>query len=121
MSINNSKKRFFYSLWWLLQAFVLYYYWTIFGVGIFIVAIILTLISCLLFIFQSYKIRAILYLLLSIYSICSLVGVSIIFLFSVRLEQCIWYYTSYFTILVANICLSWRGFWKNWKKCIPLA
>lgn len=120
MNLKNFRKPMFLSLWWFLEACALYYCLASLGVGIIIVAIILIFASCLLPLLQSYRIKAIIYLLLSVYSICFLLGIYTSYLFSMRIEQYTWHYISFFAIAVINIWISFRGFWYNWKKCLPL-
>lgn len=120
MNLRNNMKQIFLSLWWLLEACALYYYFVSLGIGITIVTLSLIFISCLLLLFRSYRIRAVLYLMLSIYSIFSLLGICILYLFSMRIEQYVWYYVCLIAILIVNIWISFGGFWNNWKKCLPL-
>lgn len=120
MNLKKFRKPMFLSLWWFLEACALYYCLASLGVGIIIVAIILIFASCLLPLLQSYRIKAIIYLLLSVYSICFLLGIYTSYLFSMRIEQYTWHYISIFAIAVINIWISFRGFWYNWKKCLPL-
>ena len=93
MRFKNNGKEIFFSVWWIVEAYALYYYFMSFGIGIIIVTLLLILISCLLLLFQSYKIRAILYLLLSIFSIFSVLGMYILYLLSTRVElNVVWHY-----------------------------
>mgnify|MGYP007006782726 CR=1 FL=1 len=120
MNLKDSRKRIFISLWCILEACMLYYCFMSLGVGIVIVTLFLIFVSCLLLLFRSCRIRAVLYLLLSIYSIFSVLGVCILYLFSTRVEQNIWYYIPILFILSINIWISFGGFWNNWKKSLPL-
>ena len=78
MNLKDSRKRIFISLWWILEACMLYYCFMSLGVGIVIVTLFLIFVSCLLLLFRSCRIRAVLYLLLSIYSIFSVLGVCVL-------------------------------------------
>lgn len=120
MNLKNNRKQIFLSLWWFLEACVFYYYFISLGVGAIIVTLLLIFVSCLLLLFQSCRIRAILYLLLSIYSIFSVLGMYILYLFSTRVEQNVWYYIPILATLVVNIWISFGGFWNNWKRSLPL-
>lgn len=120
MNLKDGRKRIFISLWWILEACMLYYCFMSLGVGIVIVTLFLIFVSCLLLLLRSCRIRAVLYLLLSIYSIFSVLGVCILYLFSTRVEQNIWYYIPILFILSINIWISFGGFWNNWKKSLPL-
>lgn len=120
MNLKSNKKQIFISLWWLLEAYVLYYYWGTYELGIKIVSLLLIIVSCLLFLFQSYRIQAALYLFLSIYSILFLLGMYVLYWFSSGTEQHVWYYFFILLTISVNLFMSFRGFWNNWKKCLPL-
>lgn len=120
MNFKHHKKQILLSSWWLLEACALYYYFASFGLGVIIISLSLIFISCLLLLFRSYKIRAFSYLLLSIYSVGFLLGMCILYLFSMRIEQHIGLHIFICIIIVANIWISFREFWNNWKKCLPL-
>lgn len=120
MRFKNNGKEIFFSVWWIVEACALYYYFMSFGISIIIVTLLLILISCLLLLFQSYRIRAILYLLLSIFSIFSVLGMYILYLFSTRVELNVWHYIFVLIIMGMNLWISFGGFWNNWKKSLPL-
>lgn len=119
MNLITNKKQIFVSVWWLLEAYALYYFYS-FGVGGTLISLLLVLISCLLLLFRSYKIRAFSYLFLSVYSIIFLLGMFVLYLFSMRVEQHVGLYIFIFIIVIVNILISFRGFWYNWKKCLSL-
>lgn len=120
MNLKNHRRQVLISLWWLLEACILYYYFASLGVGIVIITLLLIFFSCMLLLFKSYKIRVFIYLLLSVYSIFSLLGMCLLYLFSVRVEQYVWRYIAMFIIVVVNIAISFSGFWYNWKRSVPL-
>ena len=120
MNLKNHRRQVLISLWWLLEACILYYYFASLGVGIVIITLLLIFFSCMLLLFKSYKIRVFIYLLLSVYSIFSLLGMCLLYLFSVRVEQYVWRYIAMFIIVGVNIAISFSGFWYNWKRSVPL-
>lgn len=120
MNLKNYRRRVLLPLWWFLEACIFYYFFVSLGVSIIIITLLLIFLSCMLLLFRSHRIRAFVYLLLSVYSIFFLLGMCILYLFSVRVEQYVWRYIAIFIIVVANIAISFGGFWSNWKRCLPL-
>lgn len=119
MNLQDNRKQIFISLWWILEACILYYYFMSFGLGTIIITLLLICISCLL-LSKSYKIRAVSYLILSIYSIFFILGMSVLYLFTMNIEHQVWYYISIIMMTGVNVLISFRGFWISWKKCLPL-
>ena len=119
MNLRNNRKQIFISSWWILEAYILYYYFMSFGLGIIVITLLLTCMSCLL-LSKSYIIRAVSYLILSIYSIFFILGFFVLYLFTINIEHQIWHYISIIMMMGANVCISFRGFWISWKKCLPL-
>ncbi len=119
MNLLNDKKQIFFSSWWILEACVLYYYFMSFGLGIIILTLLLICISCLLLL-KSYKVRAILYLILSLYSIFFILGMSVLYLFTMNIEHQVEYYIPIIMMIGVNVWISFRGFWISWKKSLPL-
>lgn len=120
MNLKSNRKQIIFSLWWFLEACIFYYCFASFGVSITIIALLLICLSCILFVVKSHKVRAIVYLSLSLYSILSLLGACILYLFSVRYEQYILRYIAIFAIAITNVLISFRGFWHNWKRSLFL-
>lgn len=119
MNFQNDRNQIFISLWWILEACIIYYYFVSFGLGIIIITLLLICISCLL-LSKSYKIRAILYLILSIYSIFFILGMCVLYLFTMNIEYQVWHYIPIIMMMGVNVWISFRGFWISWKKCLPL-
>lgn len=119
MNLLNDRKQIFLSLWWILEACVLYYYFMSFGLGIIILTSLLICISCLLLL-KSYKVRAVLYLILSLYSIFFILGMYVLYLFTMNIGHQVEYYIPIIMIMSINVWISFRGFWISWKKSLPL-
>lgn len=120
MNLKSNRKQIIFSLWWFLEACIFYYCFASLGVSITIIALLLTSLSCILFVVKSHKVRAIVYLLLSLYSILSLLGACILYFFSARYEQYILRYIAIFVVTITNVLISFRGFWHNWKRSLLL-
>lgn len=120
MNLKSNRKQILLSVWWFLEACIFYSCFASLGVSITIVTLLLICLSCILFVSKTHRVRAIVYLLLSIYSIVSLFGICILYLFSVRYEQYILRYIAIFVIAIVNVSISFKGFWHNWKKSLFL-
>lgn len=120
MNLKSNRKQICLSVWWFLEACIFYYCFASLGVSITIIALLLISLSCILFVVKSHRVRAIAYLLLSLYSIFSLFGACILYFFSMIYEQYILRHIAIFVIAITNVLISFRGFWHNWKRSLFL-
>lgn len=120
MNLKSNRKQLIFSLWWFLEACIFYYYFASLAVSITIIALLLISLSCILFVAKSHRVRAIVYLLLSLYSIFSLFGACILYFFSMRYEQYILRHIAKFVIAITNVLISFKGFWHNWERSLFL-